>query len=105
MARTGWSSPLAAAIGAATLLAVGSVAAQQTPAPAGQAPGGGGRGPGGGRGGGMAGPLFTAADTDKDGSVTRQEFTGTFDKWFSEWSGGWARSSGAPLPPSPAAGL
>jgi len=88
MARTGWSSPLAAAICAATLLAVGSVAAQQTPAPAGQAPGGGGRGPGGGRGGGMAGPLFTAADTDKDGSVTRQEFTGTFDKWFSEWSGG-----------------
>jgi hypothetical protein len=29
--------------------------------------------------------LFTATDTDKDGSVTRQEFTVTFEKWFVTW--------------------
>ncbi len=38
MARTGWSSPLTAAVCAATLLAVGGVGAQQAP-PAAQAPG------------------------------------------------------------------
>jgi hypothetical protein len=53
---------------------------------------GGGPPPGGGRGGGGFGPgrfigpgLFTAADTDKDGSLTRAELKGTFAKWFSEW--------------------
>ena len=54
--------------------------------PTGGAPLGGGRGPGGGRGGrgpsGMIGSgLFTATDTDKDGSVTRAEFKSTFEKW------------------------
>lgn len=29
--------------------------------------------------------LFTAADADKNGSVTRGEFTTTFEKWFVEW--------------------
>ena len=29
--------------------------------------------------------FFTATDTDKDGSLTRAEFKGTFAKWFSEW--------------------
>jgi Ca2+-binding EF-hand superfamily protein len=57
--------------------------------------GGGGRGPGGQRGGneGMGfgvgrflGPaLFTAADTDKDGSLTSAELSGLFDKWFAGW--------------------
>jgi len=56
---------------------------------------GGGRGPGGQRGGneGMGfGPgrfigsgLFTAADADKDGSLTRAELKGAFEKWFSDW--------------------
>jgi len=29
--------------------------------------------------------LFTAIDGNKDGTVTRDEFTGAFDKWFTEW--------------------
>ena len=29
--------------------------------------------------------LFTATDTDKNGSLTRAEFAGTFEKWFVEW--------------------
>jgi len=51
--------------------------------------GGGGQRPGGGRGfgpGRFIGPgLFTATDTDKDGSLTRTELKGTFGKWFTEW--------------------
>ena len=55
----------------------------------GQPPGNGQR-PGGGRGGfgpGMfVGPgLFSAADADKDGSVTRAELKDTFAKWFTAW--------------------
>lgn len=47
--------------------------------------------PGGGRGGfgpGMfVGPgMFTAADTDKDGGVTRGELQGLFEKWYQEWN-------------------
>ena len=57
--------------------------------PPGGAPPGGGQRPGGGRGfgpGRFIGPgLFTAADTDKDGSLTRAELKGTFEKWFVEW--------------------
>jgi hypothetical protein len=49
---------------------------------------GGGQGGGNGRAGGasyvMSG-IFTAADLDKNGSVTRTEFESTFDKWFSQW--------------------
>ncbi|MEO6010124.1 MAG: ThuA domain-containing protein, partial [Vicinamibacterales bacterium] len=89
MARTGWSSPLATALCAATLLTVG-VGAQPPAAPpqgAGQGPGAG-RGGGGGRGGAAGGVIFGAADADKDGSVTRAELKGTFDKWFSAWDGG-----------------
>lgn len=52
-----------------------------------------GRGPGGQRGGGegfgpagLVGPgLFAAADIDKDGSLTRVELKGTFEKWIGEW--------------------
>ena len=88
MARTGWGSPLAAAVCATTLLAVGGVGAQQPPAGA-QAPAGArGGGAGGGRGGAAATVLFTAADADKNGSVSREEFKGTFDKWFTAWDGG-----------------
>lgn len=55
----------------------------------GTGPGGQG-GPGGGRGGfgpGMfIGPgFFTATDSDKDSSVTRDEFKGTFAKWADAW--------------------
>lgn len=45
----------------------------------------------GARGGGFGparfiGPgLFTALDTDKDGSLTRAELEGTFARWFGEW--------------------
>ncbi len=64
------------------------------PPPQGFGPSGGGQPaggprPGGGRGfgpGRFVGPgLFTAADTDKDGSLTRAELKGTFEKWFAEW--------------------
>ena len=57
-------------------------------------PGGGGPGagrrPGGGSGGfgpgRFIGPgLFAAADTNKDGSLTREELKATFAKWFVEW--------------------
>src|SRR5881628_1526554 len=29
--------------------------------------------------------FFSAADTDKDGSLTRAELKGTFAKWFGDW--------------------
>ena len=45
----------------------------------------------------MFGGLFTAADADKDGTVTRQEFHATFDKWFTDWSGGSGAVTGAQL--------
>jgi hypothetical protein len=38
-----------------------------------------------GPGRGLAFGLFSATDTDKDGSLTREEWTNTFSKWFSEW--------------------
>src|SRR5262245_46615981 len=53
--------------------------APQNP-PGGVAPGAG-RGPGGGRGFGgfIGGGLFTATDSDKDGSLTRAEFKSAFE--------------------------
>src|SRR4051812_32765458 len=73
-------APLAVVAGTPALLAGALVhlVAQAPP----QAPGGGGRG--GGRGG-IAPALFTATDANKDGAVTRDEFTGAFNKWFAEW--------------------
>src|SRR2546425_1673970 len=57
--------------------------------PPGGAPPGGGQRPGGGRGfgpGRFIGPgIFTAADADKDGSLTRSELKSTFERWFAEW--------------------
>jgi outer membrane protein assembly factor BamB len=29
--------------------------------------------------------FFTATDTDKDGALTKEEWTGTFAKWFTDW--------------------
>ena len=43
-----------------------------------------GRGGSGGRGGAGA-AIFLATDANKDGAVTREEFKGAFDSWFSEW--------------------
>src|SRR5258708_26475890 len=73
-------TPLAAAAGTALLLAsaLGHLTAQ-TPAP--QAAGAAGRG---GRGGATGAAIFTAADTNKDGSLTPDEVKATFDKWYSE---------------------
>jgi hypothetical protein len=61
----------------------GELLPAQTP-PAGGPPGGpgGGRGGrGGGPGGFIGGGLFTATDADKDGTITRAEFKGVFEKW------------------------
>lgn len=67
------------------------------PAPQGFGPPGGGppRGnaaPGVGRGFGparfVAPGLFTVADVDKDGSLTRAEWKGSFEKWFASWDAG-----------------
>lgn len=61
--------------------AFGPLLAQQPPAAGAQQAG---RGGGGGRGGAGA-ALFTAADSNKDGAVTRDEFKATFDGWYSTW--------------------
>ena len=29
--------------------------------------------------------FFSATDTDKDGALTKNEWTGTFAKWFTDW--------------------
>jgi type 1 glutamine amidotransferase len=63
--------------GGAVLAMTISGTAQQPEAQAPQARGG----RGGGRGG--VGPaLFTVADANKDGAITRDELKGTFDKWY-----------------------
>jgi outer membrane protein assembly factor BamB len=57
-------------------------------APRGRTDEGEGQRPGGRRGGfgRFLGPgFFTATDTNKDGSLTREECTGTFAKWFTDW--------------------
>lgn len=59
----------------------------------GQAPPDGGRGAGAGGGGGRGGRgganvapvLFTAADANKNGSLTLEELSATLDRWFMEW--------------------
>jgi type 1 glutamine amidotransferase len=79
-------APLAVAVCAATWLAttIGGLAQQAPPGAqmAGQPPSGG-RAGGGGRGG-VAPGLFTAADANKDGTLTREEWKASFDKWFSD---------------------
>lgn len=60
------------------------------PPAVGPAPPGGGRGAGGGGRGGRGGAnvapvLFTAADGNKNGSVTLEELSATLDRWFVDW--------------------
>jgi type 1 glutamine amidotransferase len=64
-------------------------AALQAAAPAARQGGGGRRG---GRGGGIGAAFFTAADTNKDGTLTRAELRTTFDGWASAWDRGSAGS-------------
>ncbi len=60
-----------------------SFASLLPPPPGADGPPGGGRG--GGPGGMAAGGLFTAADTDQDGSLTRTEWQSTFARWARDW--------------------
>jgi len=109
-------APMAVGAGTALLLAAafGSFATHAQ-APAGP-PAGTQAGRGGGRGG-IAPALFAAIDANKDGAVTKDEFTGAFDKWFTQWdtskSGsltaqqigdGLTAVAAAFAPPAPAAG-
>jgi type 1 glutamine amidotransferase len=71
-------APLAVAAMLLTGAFIGPLIAQ-TPA----AQGAGGRG--GGRGGGASAAIFSATDANKDGAVSRDEFTGAFDTWFTDW--------------------
>ena len=68
------------AVGAAGLLAI-TMTLLNAQAPAGGS-GRGGRGGGGGRGAGLGGAVFTAADTDNDGTVTRAELKSALDAWY-----------------------
>ena len=72
------SARLIALCGGAMLAMTISGTAQQPTAPGAQ----GGRAGGGGRGGGVGTALFTVADGNKDGAVSRDELKGTFDKWY-----------------------
>jgi len=44
-----------------------------------------------------AGAVFGAIDTNKDGTVTRDEWRATFDGWFARWSSGASSLSGDAL--------
>jgi type 1 glutamine amidotransferase len=68
------------AVGAAGLLAI-TMTLLNAQAPAGGS-GRGGRGGGGGRGAGLGGAVFTAADADNDGTVTRAELKSALDGWY-----------------------
>ncbi len=74
----GLTTKTLAAVGVAGLLAY--VANGQQPA--------GGQGRGGGGRGAMYAPLFSATDTDKDGTLTRAETKSAFDAWFTNWDTG-----------------
>ncbi len=67
------------AVGAAGLLAI-TMTLLNAQAPAGGS-GRGGRG-GGGRGAGLGGAVFTAADANNDGTVTRAELKSALDSWY-----------------------
>src|SRR6185312_15180442 len=73
--------PLASVLCGSAVLAMTIVGVAQQPAP--QAPQGRG-GRGGGRGG-VSPALFAAADSNKDGTLTRSEFKTTLDTWFTTW--------------------
>ena len=73
---------LAIAVCGAAMLATSVRGVAQQPAAAPQAPAGAGRAGGGGGRGGVAPALFSAADTNKDASVSRHELISTFEGWF-----------------------
>ncbi len=79
----GWkNSGVSLAMCAAAMLATAATGiGQQAPAAPGAPPAGGGRG--GGRGAAST-AVFTAADINKDGAVSRDELKASFDKWFSD---------------------
>ncbi len=81
--RTSW---LALAIAGVLAAGLGILSAQ---APGGAGPNRGGGPGGGGRGRGGLGPtLFTALDSDKDGSLTRPEMHAVVDAWYTLWDTG-----------------
>jgi type 1 glutamine amidotransferase len=65
---------IAVGLGAATLVAATMIGNAQAP-----------QGRGGGRGAALANGLFTVADANTDGNLTRDELKSTFDKWYTEW--------------------
>jgi spore coat protein CotH len=76
----------------ATEFADGFSAILPPPSEFGAGPGPGASGPGPGRGRGGFGParfiapaLFTATDSNKDGTLTRSEFTTAFADWYVKW--------------------
>ena len=74
----------------AQLAGTGAARGAGAPPGPGGPPAGGGLGGGRGRGGGgaVAPVLFTASDADRDGAVTREEFTTRFGAWFDAWDAG-----------------
>jgi type 1 glutamine amidotransferase len=85
MRRTNSRALLAMAAGAGLWLGTVSSVAHQAPgAGSGQPAAQRGGGRGGGRGA-VATGVFTAADVNKDGAITRDELKSTFDKWYAEW--------------------
>ena len=89
--------PMALCACAVLAMTIGSEAQQPAAPQAPQAAGG----RGGGRGG-VSPALFTAADTNKDGTLTRSEFKGTLDDWFTKWD---ASSAGSLTQDQVTAGL
>jgi type 1 glutamine amidotransferase len=79
MKLTSLTTRILIAVGTAGLLAV-TMSVLNAQAPAGGS-GRGGRG-GGGRGAGLGGAVFTAADANNDGTVTRAELKSALDSWY-----------------------
>lgn len=96
---------LALAVCGAALVATSARGVAQQPAAGGAqgqpAAGRAGAGNGAGRGG-AGSALFTAVDSNKDGSLTRDELKGSFDTWFSSWD---TARAGSVSPEQLAAGL
>ena len=79
MAGSGWRR---AAVACALSMCVGGAVLLTQQRAAAQAPGGTGAG------GGLAADLFTLLDTNKDGALTREEMSSTFDAWYTRWDAG-----------------
>jgi type 1 glutamine amidotransferase len=96
MKLTGSRVPIPLCVCAVLAMTIGGAAQQPAPqAPQAQGGRGGGRG-------GVSPALFNAADTNKDGSVTRAEFKTTLDTWFTQWD---ASGSGSVTQEQVTAGL